>query len=56
MRLVLAIGFAMLWWALPRLCDQARGNSSIALWLVGPTHCWRAPDRGAHNDMLMNRA
>ncbi|MFC0540074.1 polyprenol phosphomannose-dependent alpha 1,6 mannosyltransferase MptB [Kutzneria chonburiensis] len=54
MRLVLAVGFAMLWWALPRLCDRLGGNSSIALWLVGANPLLVVHlIGGAHNDMLM---
>jgi alpha-1,6-mannosyltransferase len=54
MRLVLAVGFAALWWALPRLADRLGGNSSIALWLVGANPLLVVHlIGGAHNDMLM---
>lgn len=54
MRLVMAVGFAMLWWALPRLCDKLGGNSSVALWLVGANPLLVVHlIGGAHNDMLM---
>jgi alpha-1,6-mannosyltransferase len=54
MRLVMALGFAMLWWALPRLCKHLGGNASVALWLVGANPLLVVHlIGGAHNDMLM---
>jgi len=54
MRLVLAVGFALLWWALPRLCAKLGGDSSVALWLVGANPLLVVHlIGGAHNDMLM---
>ena len=54
MRLAMTVGLVLLCWALPKLCRQLGGKTSIAMWLVAVNPLILVHlIGGAHNDMLM---